>query len=339
MYKYKSVLKFILVVILCSSLACVIYNKPSPGLQPKESMPAWNLDLINLGHSWDITQGNPDIRVAIIGWGIDTEHPQLKDNIVAAWDFVNQSPNIEDVNGHDTFAAGIVLSIAPEVSLITARVLDPEGNDIGQLDRAIAFAAEQGAHIILMPITILTPEPSDHYADAVQSQIMASYSQQVKMFIGAQGRGRHHSHRFPGYLRGVYNIAGVNRQGSHSLNSTNNDLNFISAPCDNIPGIETQGDWTNFSGTSWSSAHAAGVVALMLSVNPFLNNVEIEEILISTAQDKGVFGRDIYYGWGLIDCYQSVKKAKGIIYLDIITDSLNYQYHPYNNDLGHILKW
>ncbi|MCG9479969.1 MAG: S8 family serine peptidase [Actinomycetia bacterium] len=94
----------------------------------------------------------------------------------------------------------------------------------------------------------------------------------------------------------------MDRQGFYSLNSAANELSFISAPCEEIPGIENRGDWTNIPGTSWSSAHVAGMVALMLSANPFLNNVEIENILIDTVQDKGVFGRDIYYGWGLVDC-------------------------------------
>ncbi|MDZ7836885.1 MAG: S8 family serine peptidase [Actinomycetota bacterium] len=91
--------------------------------------------------------------------------------------------------------------------------------------------------------------------------------------------------------------------------------------------------------SSWSSAHVAGVVALMLSANPFLNNVEIENILLDTIQDKGVFGRDIYYGWGLVDCYKAVKRSRDLMFADIVTDSLDYRLHPYNNDISHILKW
>ncbi|MDZ7836884.1 MAG: hypothetical protein U5N58_02465 [Actinomycetota bacterium] len=114
-------------------------------------------------------------------------------------------------------AAGIILSIAPNVSIITARILDWQGKDAGKLDQAIEFVTARGADIILMPITILDPEPTSRYIDKVQSEIINAYSRQVRFIISAQGRGRHHSHRFPGYLGGVYNIAGVDRQGNYSL--------------------------------------------------------------------------------------------------------------------------
>jgi len=341
MHKYKLVLAIIaLTVLLCLILSC--YRPVKRFIQDTGNLQyahSWNLEMINLGNSWDITRGNEYVSVAIIGWGVDKNNPYLKSQVTGSWDFVTGRKEVIDQNGHDTFAAGIILSIAPRVSIMTLRVLDSEGNDVGKLHEAITYAADHGADIILLPITVLTPQPTHTYIDQVQSSIIYAYSKNVKFIIGAQGRGRHHSYRFPGYLSGIYNVAGVDEYGNHSLNSTANDLNFISAPCENIPGIETPGGWQDVGGTSWSSAHLSGVVALMVSANPFLHNQEIENILIATARDKGIFGKDIYYGHGLVDCYASVKASRDYLFSDLVYEVLDYKSHPYRNNLDKLFDW
>lgn len=78
------------------------------------------------------------------------------------------------------------------------------------------------------------------------------------------------------------------------------------------------GNFTNeFAGTSASSPMAAGVAALMLSVNPALTSAEVEEILKSTARpvdpEGGYYnarGHSPYYGYGLLDAGAAVQEAK-----------------------------
>ncbi len=316
MDKYKllfTITTIILIIFLISSFS---YASQPYSINPafknqKKYDHSWNLEAINLASSWDITRGS-NATVAIIGYGIDAKNKHVKDHITDSWNFVNDSEKVIDENGHDTFAAGIVLSVAPEVSLMSLKVFD-RNIEAGKIDKAIDYAAERGADIILMPISVLDPPPSPEYVDRVQAAIMRGYSEGVKFFIGAQGRGNCLSHRFPGYLEGVYNIAGVDENNFHSINSTANDLSFVSAPCDNIPNIDTIGDWQNTGGTSWSSAHLAGIVALMVSANPYLGKHDIKTILASTATDLGPEGKDFYYGWGLADCYSSVKASRDIL--------------------------
>ncbi len=332
MHKYKSVSAFILIIILSVlGLGCSMAKDSVPRAAQDE--PTWNLEMINLGDSWEITRGDQNIMVAIIGWGVDRDNPYLGGRVAHSWDYVTSSEDISDPTGHDTFAAGIVLSIAPEVSLMALRVMDGEGRDVGRLHSAITYAADHGADIILLPIA-LTEIPQNKYIDQVQGSILYAYSKNVRFVIGAQGRGVHHGYRFPGYLRGVYNVSGLDRQGNFSDQSTANDLNFIAAPCEEIPGIETRGDWQNIGGTSWSSSHLAGVAALMLSANPLLYNDEIEGILIETAQDRGIFGKDIYFGHGIIDSYQSVKASRDLLFYNLMLETLDYKSHPYKNDLN-----
>jgi hypothetical protein len=59
--------------------------------------------------------------------------------------------------------------------------------------------------------------------------------------------------------------------------------------------------WPAFGGTSASCPVAAGVAALILSIEPNLTNVEVRHFLERSAKDLGTSGRDDYYGWGRID--------------------------------------
>jgi subtilisin family serine protease len=56
------------------------------------------------------------------------------------------------------------------------------------------------------------------------------------------------------------------------------------------------------SGTSMSSPHVAGAVALMKQANPRLSGEVAEEILARTASDLGDKGKDSSYGWGSSTC-------------------------------------
>jgi len=79
----------------------------------------------------------------------------------------------------------------------------------------------------------------------------------------------------------------------------------LSATMDNpASGYEAWG------GTSMATPHVAGVAALIWSSDPSLTNVEIREAMAETALDLGDEGRDIFFGYGL------VQAAAAIDYLD-----------------------
>jgi subtilisin family serine protease len=60
------------------------------------------------------------------------------------------------------------------------------------------------------------------------------------------------------------------------------------------------------SGTSFSAAYISGLVALLLERNPALKPAEVRAILMKTARDLGVPGRDDLFGAGEADAYAAV---------------------------------
>ena len=55
-----------------------------------------------------------------------------------------------------------------------------------------------------------------------------------------------------------------------------------------------------WDGTSMATPHVSAVAALVWSANPLWTNVEIRNALDASAQDLGAAGRDVYYGYGLV---------------------------------------
>jgi subtilisin family serine protease len=67
----------------------------------------------------------------------------------------------------------------------------------------------------------------------------------------------------------------------------------------NVSGYEA------WDGTSMATPHVSGVAALVWSANPGWTNVEIRNALDATAMDLGDPGRDVYYGFGLVQAYDA----------------------------------
>lgn len=90
----------------------------------------------------------------------------------------------------------------------------------------------------------------------------------------------------------------------------------VAAPGDNTLAcyvLSGTGYGSPFLGTSSATPHTAGVVALMLSINPELLPQDIAKILQMTAIDMGAPGKDERYGAGKIDAYAATNSPKFIV--------------------------
>jgi subtilisin family serine protease len=86
----------------------------------------------------------------------------------------------------------------------------------------------------------------------------------------------------------------------------------LSAPGDTILTTMNGGGYEYWSGTSISSPIAAGVAALVLSLQPALANSALVSLLESNSDALGTPGYDQYYGWGRVNAYKAVLAAKNI---------------------------
>jgi bacillopeptidase F len=75
----------------------------------------------------------------------------------------------------------------------------------------------------------------------------------------------------------------------------------VTAPGDWVRSSMPGGGYGYMSGTSMSTPHVAGAVAILRQADPNASSEQIKFALMSTAQDLGPTGEDNTYGWGLID--------------------------------------
>lgn len=111
------------------------------GAHLQESLPAIGGDIVH--NRYGIT--GRGVTVAVLDSGIDTDHPDLADDLVAQHCFTNsaclpgstnQSNSAEDENGHGTNVAGIITAngtvsgrgFAPNAKIVAVRVLDKDGS-------------------------------------------------------------------------------------------------------------------------------------------------------------------------------------------------------------------
>jgi subtilisin family serine protease len=100
--------------------------------------------------------------VAIIDTGIDYNNPAFAGRVIAGWNFVNNTANYMDDNGHGTAVAGVIGSsdpnfpgIAPGVNLIALKVLDASGNGtFGAVQQALDWVVAHQAQYNIVAVNM-----------------------------------------------------------------------------------------------------------------------------------------------------------------------------------------
>lgn len=75
--------------------------------------------------------------------------------------------------------------------------------------------------------------------------------------------------------------------------------------------IEYYSNYEAWDGTSMATPHVSGVAALIWSANPDWTNVQIREAMAMSALDLGDVGRDVHYGYGLVQAYDALQLLGG----------------------------
>jgi len=290
-----------------------------------------NFDM-NTTNAWSITKGSPTIRIMVFETGIQQDHPDI--NQVAGRDFTTGATNgilgggpTNQCDNHGTSVAGCItgiinnsigtVGVAPDCKVISAKVgtsITPcNGSWQGQTSwtvNAINWGIANGVRV--------TNNSNDYgtASTAMTNAYIAARNAGVVNFASSGNSGNTNI-GFPARSTGVIAVGASSRNGQKaSFSSYGSKLAFVAAGQSIYTTDRTgtngygAGDYTTIDGTSFSSPYAAGVAALILSVNPSLSAAQVESIMQTTCRDMGTAGFDTLTGWGMLNAEAAVRAAQ-----------------------------
>lgn len=264
---------------------------------------------VNAKEASAVTQGDPDLVVAVIDSGVDLSHPDLADrkwtnpgesgdgkesngvdddgngyvDDVNGWDFANNDNTVYDPadgDEHGTHVAGTiaasvndqgVVGVAPNVQVMPLKFIGPFGGATSDAIEAIDYAKDAGVKL-----------SNNSWGGGPFSQALTdAIGNSGQLFVASAGNGGpdkigDDNDVTPSYPASydnpnILSVAAVDNGGDLATFSNFGDESVdISAPGVDVLSSVPTNDWDYFSGTSMAAPHATGAAALAGSENPGL---------------------------------------------------------------------
>jgi hypothetical protein len=251
------------------------YNDPYVGLQRGFQQ----MDVAD-AHPWSRGEG---VKVAIIDTGVDIQHPDLRDSIAAAVNFVDADDLQFRRDRHGTEMAGVIaavannregiVGIAPKARLLIYKACwqarsDADAASCNSFTLARALTAAFDAHAQVVNLSLAGPD------DPLLGDLIREGQHRGVLFVGAAAESADSQD-------GLMHRAGVIEVASAEVHSTSDSVLY--APGREILTLLPDGRYDFASGTSIATAQVSGVVALMLAKNPGLSEASAFRLLRDTS--------------------------------------------------------
>jgi subtilisin family serine protease len=277
------------------------------------------LDTINIPAAWSITTGT-GLVVAVEDSGVRLDHPDLVGRIrTDGYNFVADNGNVSDDLGHGTEVSGIIAAnsnnklgisgISWGAQILPVKVADAQGFlDVSNAAAGIYYGVQHGAKILNLSYGGETSS-----ATLNEAINYALYNHVI--VVASAGNAPDGAPEYPAAYTGVIAVAATDLSDKLAFFNSYGSYVSLSAPGVSIytTGLNknNSGDYGLHSGTSFSAPVVSGVVALLLSVNPYLRPSQVLDILQQTADKIYPSGLDYYsnYGAGRVNAYKALQAA------------------------------
>ena len=253
------------------------------------------------------------INICMVDTPVDIFHPSFSGSYIETQDMISFDPANKDMMAHGTSVAGVLVSqnryigVAPKsrlfaISAFTMTKTRPHSlqGSSGIIAKAINSCIQHNADVINLSFT--------GGRDSLIESLVKKAIQKGIIVIAAGGNGGHWgSTIYPALIPGVLAATAVDdRKRLFSMADKGQFIDYA-APGVNILTTAPNGKYTLATGTSLSSAHLSGIVALLLSEK---RGKAIDPTLRRSAIDLGKPGRDQEYGEGLVSASRALAILK-----------------------------
>jgi len=275
-----------------------------------------------------LSDTDAEAKVVVIDSGIDPEHENLRDQIPAraGEDFEDgvggdTDPTYPDVRGgdHGTHVAGTATATVgngigtagvaglSNVAVQAAKIFGANPRTLGQtVAEAIRWATDEGADVINMSIggTGRFGLPSETVARAVEYA-----DDNDTVCVASAGNAGSNRVAFPARHPKVVGVGAVDADRNVARFSNQGDGVDVAAAGVRVLSTLPEDEYGEKSGTSMSSPHVAGGVALGRLANPEASAAELRQAIQDTAQSVEGAGPDAV-GAGIPDLVEYVETLR-----------------------------
>ncbi|MGF1536535.1 MAG: DUF5942 domain-containing protein [Elainellaceae cyanobacterium] len=284
----------------------------------------WNFRSVNVEPAWDETHGE-GVTVAVIDTGISRVKDLAQTKFVAGYNFVDNSRDASDDNGHGTHIAGTiaqstnngygVAGIAHGATLMPLKVLSASGSGtVVDIAEAIRYAADHGANVVNLSLGGLGES-------AVLGQAINYAHDKGVVVVAAAGNSGENAAAYPARYPHAIAVSATDATGAKAPYSNYGAGVNIAAPGGSLGEAETGGilqdtivpnagtsELRSLQGTSMATAHVSGVAALVVA-SGVEDPDEVAEVLYQSSR-SGRSDELNYLGAGHLDAAAAVKLAQ-----------------------------
>jgi subtilisin family serine protease len=265
-----------------------------------EDLPAWaepfaaadrlaraaGLRRINRTWAWGGSTGK-GVTVAIVDSGVEGDHPWIEGRLVESVAVeVDRQGNARvvpdqpiDLYGHGTACAGIVLDLAPDVDLISVRVLNDDLKGKGTaFAEGLAWAIDRGVQVANLSLS----SKSEALYPVFHELADEAYFRNV-MLVSAANNVNVAS--YPSLFSSVVSVAAHGEPDPRRLYYNPNPPVEFGAWGVDVPIAWKDGTETVATGNSFAAPHVAGMAALILAKHPGLTPFELKAVLAAIADN------------------------------------------------------
>lgn len=272
---------------------------------------------------WNITHGDPTVKIAILDTGIDTNHEDLASK-VTVWKNFTSSRTSDDLYGHGTHVAGIAAAITNnekgvagtgyDSSLMSIKVLNDNGSGYySWVANGIKWAADDGAKVINMSLGGYSS--SQTLLEAVND----AWGKGVIIVVAA-GNDNTTSMLYPCAYEKVICVAATDENDNKATFSNYGSL-WVDVAAPGVSIFSTLPNHTNkiktknygyLNGTSMATPFVSGFAGLLWAIpNYGTDNNSVRQRIEETCDS--ISGTGSYWSKGRINVYKGVSGGNGTI--------------------------